>query len=175
MPDMTRRRFPKVLADELSAALAAVRDLDQELVTEWLARYRSNMVKSISAWGLFNEGSPVAGLQLIPAEHFQKIQQLDVAFKKLHHYRDGGAADYVAQAVAKEISRARSSLPRQHSRKADRTAVADFLRSAGYASTKNKKGLILQAMHRFGIKERTARAIAKQAGLTKGAETIDCN
>lgn len=167
MAGRTGRRFPKVLADELSAALAAVRDMDQDFVTELLARYRRNMVKCIATWGLTNMGSPVDGLEQIPLEHYRKIEKLDDAFQKLHHYRDGGAIDYVAKDVANEVSRGRALLPRQRSRKADDEAVAEHLRQRRYSESENQKELILEAMEKFGISERKVRGIASTAGMTK--------
>lgn len=162
-----KRRFPKVLADELQFALSAVRELGPDLTEDLLARYRRNRAKSIATWGLFDIGAPVVGLESIPLEHLWKIEKLDDAYAKLHHYRNGGAVDYVASAVAMEIAKARASLPRQRSRKIDCLAVADYLRSRGYSENANQKVLILEAMEHFKISERSVRGIAEKAGLTK--------
>lgn len=162
-----KRRFPKVLADELQFALSAVRELGPDLTEDLLARYRRNRAKSIATWGLFDIGAPVAGLESIPLEHLGKIERLDDAYAKLHHYRNGGAVDYVASDVAREIAKARASLPRLRSRKADSLAVAEYLRSKQFPEIKNQKKLIDEAMERFKISERTVRDIAAKAGLTK--------
>lgn len=164
---MEKRRFPKVLADELERALSAVSELGPDLALNLLAKYRNNRSKSIAAWGLFNIGAPVHGLESIPPEHLLKIQRLDDAYAKLHHYRNGGAVDYVASAVVREIAKARASLPRRRSRKIDCLAVADYLRSRGYSENANQKGLILEAMEHFKISERTVRDVAASSGLTK--------
>lgn len=166
VPDITRRRFPKVLADELSAALAAVRGMDQDLVGVLLENYRRNMVKSIGTWGLFNAESPVTGLEIVPTEHLRKIEKLDEAFQKLHRFRKGGASDYVALTVANEIAKAKASLPRQRARKADSAEVAEYLKSNLYQESKNQKKLILEAAVQFRISERTVRKIAAEAGIT---------
>ena len=162
-----KRRFPKVLADELHFALSAVRELGPDFTEYLLARYRRNRAKSIATWGLLNVGAPVDGLESIPVEHHWKIEKLDDAYAKLHHYRNGGAVDYVASAVAKEVSKARASLPRQRSRKADSVAVAEYLRSKQFSEIKNQKKLIGEAVEHFKISERTVRDIAAKAGLTR--------
>ncbi|MER2539912.1 MAG: hypothetical protein ABTQ26_11790 [Azonexus sp.] len=163
----TDRRFPKVLADELDFALSAVRELGPDLTEDLLARFRRNRTKCIATWGLFNGGAPVEGLEYIPVEHHWKIEKLDDAYEKLHHYRNGGAVDYVASAVAKEVSKARASLPRQRSKKVDFEVVAEYLKSKQFSEIKNQKKLIEEAKNHFNISERTVRGIAAKAGLTK--------
>lgn len=169
MPDMTRRRFPKVLADELHVALALTRPLGEEKCMELLAIYRRNMRKGVTNFFAESLGGDIENFEPFPMEWFDKIKALDEAYTKLHHYSNGGASDYVAKAVAADISRSRASLPREHSRKADRAAVAEFLKSGCYATVENKKKkkLIRDAMEYFDLGERAVREIAKQAGLTK--------
>ena len=94
MADATKRRFPKVLADQLSQALFATRPLGDERMVV-LERYRANFRKAIANGGL---NADFKGLgDGIPAEWVRPIMELDEAFKALHEYREpGGADDYMA-------------------------------------------------------------------------------
>ena len=162
-----KRRFPKVLADEIELALGAVSELGPDLTGDLLARYRRNRAKSIATWGLSDIGAPVVGQEFIPLEHLGKIAKLDEAYEKMHRYRNGGAGDYIASDVAKELSKARASLPRQRSRKYDCAAVVEFLNSRRYSDNPYQKVVIIECMEHFGISERSVRNIAAKAGLTK--------
>lgn len=162
-------RFPKVLADELSAALFAVRDLGHEQTMDLLARYRRNRAKRIATWGVLSVGAPVDGLESIPCEHHWKIERLDDAFQKLHHYRDGGAGDYVATDVEREINRHRGKQPKRRDNAYE--DICDYLRRKGYETSENKKELVADAVLHFDVSESTIRRAIKKGGLARQKRT----
>jgi hypothetical protein len=97
------RRFPKILADELSAALRAVDDLSREQLHSLLAQFRRNQMRHIAHWGLHQPTGPTPGTTPLPLEYLFRIARLDSAFQALHHYGAGGASDYVAEDVLREV------------------------------------------------------------------------
>lgn len=158
-------RYPKVLADELHAALSGVSELTPETKMEYLERYRSNHVKCIATWGLLNIGAPVSGLKHIPEKYFQKIARLDAAFQKLHDYRNGGAGDYAAADVEKAINSFRAKGPRK--RDHNYGEICDWLRRRGYESSDNKKRLVLDAVDVFDVSESRVRRALQANGMTR--------
>jgi hypothetical protein len=163
------KRFPKVLADRLSFALHAVRDLGHEKMLELLAIHRRNHVKRIATWGILNTGAPVEGLESIPLEHIHNIDRLDQAFQEIHNYMDGGADDYVAADVVSAISRMHAQEPRET--KNDYGEICDWLNKRGYATSDNKKALVLVAMGVFEISESTVRKALRAGGLARKKQT----
>jgi len=160
-----KRRFPKVLADELSAALFAVSDLGHEAFMELLARYRRNRAKRIAVWGLLNNGAPVDGLEFIPLEQIRNIERLDEAFQKLHNYSDGGAGDYVAADVEKVINSFRAQGPRKRSH--DYGEICMWLSRREYRSSDNKKALVAEAADFFSTSESTIFRALREGGLVR--------
>lgn len=111
--------YPKILSDEVLAALRICRALGLEgtRMTHYLKVFRMKypqqptMVQRIAIWGIKpvidDEGTNRNKLRQFPfhPEIAKKLENLDKAFKKLHHYDQGGWKDYVAHPVAAEINR----------------------------------------------------------------------
>lgn len=159
----TSRRFPRVLADAVDIALCAVSDFDRKTTMELLGRYRRNRAKYIATWGVLEPGKPVENLELVPTEYFLLIKQLDEAFQKLHHYRNGGAGDYVADDVVREISRQNAKRPRKPVN--DYQRIGDFLHRRNYISSLNKKAIVAEAMTHLGVSESTIRRAIRSLGI----------
>lgn len=158
-------RYPKVIADELNAALRAVRDLGHKQTDDLLARYRRNHVKCIATWGVLNIGAPVDGLESIPYEHLWKIARLDDAYQKLHHYREGGAGDYVATDVEREINRHRGKQTKRGDNEHEK--ICAYLRRKGYETSDNKRELVVDAELKFRVSESTIRRAIRKGGLAR--------
>jgi len=153
-------RIPKVIADELESAIRATEAFAGERL-ELLARYRRNRIRRIATWGIGSIGEPVEGLELIPLECISGIETLDAALGKLHRFKSGGAGDYVAKDVGREINRCRASGPRKP-RDEQQKEICQFLQKRDYMSQENKKAIRIAAMERFGVCEKTVyRAIEK--------------
>ncbi|MCU0809444.1 MAG: hypothetical protein MUE59_00115 [Thiobacillaceae bacterium] len=170
-----KRRIPKVLSDELNAALLEVDDLGHETVMELLARYRRNRVRRIARWDALITGVPVTdtqveGLEPIPVEQFRNIERLDRAFQMLHEYRNGGASDYVAADVEKVINRLRAQGPRK--RNNDYAQICTWLRQRGYATSENKKALVAAAADYFITSESTINRAMRVEGLVRKKQII---
>lgn len=163
--EILSRRFPKILAEEVLASLRGLDALNPDLVIEYLRRFRSNRAKTIAQWGILNIGSVVSGLEFIPIRYLQSIDRLDVAFEKLHRYRGGGAADYLAVAVVSEAQRQRA----RRSRKALQmdAEILRFLQRKDYANSDNKKAIVADAKSHFERSESTIRRIARNFGLVR--------
>lgn len=164
-----KRRFPKILADRLSLALHAVRDLGHEKMLELLAIHRRNRAKCIATWGVLNNGAPVEGLEPIPLEHIHYIARLDEVFQELHEYMNGGADDYVASDVEKAINSIRAQGPRN--RINDYEQIGSWLCRKGYAASDNKKALVGEAKAKFGVADSTVRRALRACGLTGKKKT----
>lgn len=160
------RRYPKVLSDELERALWIVDRLGHGIALGLLKKYRRNRRLRIAAWGISNIGVPVDGLEPIPFEYSDAIKKLDTAFSKWHHYRNGGAADYTAIGVEREINRIRAKMGRV--RKNNDDEVISYLRQRGYASSDNKKAIISDAATHFNTSE---RAIYRSLERKKSTDT----
>lgn len=167
---ITKRRLPKVLADELDKALFGLDKLGNEQVTNLLATFRRNRAKRISAWGILNIGSPTDGLEPFPLEHYPAIELLDEAFRKLHHFRNGGAGDYVAADVEREINRSRASGPRIRSSSYE--DIARYLKQREYETSDNKKALVMDAISHFNTSESTVRKALRSQGLSRRKSTV---
>ncbi len=163
---MNGRRFPKVLADAVADAFSQVSDLKHDEVMELLERYRSNRdnrAKSIAYWGVLKIGETVESFEPVPTKYFLRIKQLDEAFQKLHHYRNGGAGDYVAADVVREISRQHAKRPRKSLN--DYQAIGDFLHRRNYITSLNQKAIVADAVIHFGVSESTVRRAIKSLGI----------
>lgn len=158
-------RLPKVLADELNAAINDVQLLGQSEAMRLLAVHRENRRNAIAAWGITAIGAPVPGLTPIPLEHLARIQRLDDIFQKLHRYHAGGAHDYAAKDVESLISSFRRL--GQDGRKADHTEIINFLKSRNYSQSDNKKALELAAVEKFEVSLRTVQRAAQAGNLTR--------
>jgi DNA polymerase/3'-5' exonuclease PolX len=159
------RRIPKVLSDELEAALLAVEDLGHETFMELLARFRRGRTRCIAAWGILNIGAPVDGLESIPLEQLRNIERLDEAFQKLHKFRNGGAGDYVAADVEKAINRLRAQGPRKRTN--DYEEICCWLRRRGYETSESKKDLRADAAKHFSTSEATIKRASSAGGLAR--------
>ena len=168
------RKIPKVIADELETAICAVEVLGNDWM-ELLARYRRNRLKRISAWGLSSIGDLVEGLEPIPFEFIHGIELLDRAFRKLHHFRNNGAGDYVAKDVERVINQYRASGSRK-AKDEQQKEILKFLLSRDYPNQENQKAIRIVASERYGVSERTvSRAIEKGQFVHKvfSAEEVD--
>ena len=168
--NITKRRFPKVLADELKEALFVVDKLGNELAMELLAAFRRNRLKRIAAWGASSIGNPADGLEPFPLEYFQAFERLDGAFRKLHHFRNGGAGDYVAADVDRVINRQRASQPRIRSN--NHEDIARYLKQREYETSDNKKALVMDASSHFDTSESTVRKALRSQGLSRRKSTV---
>jgi len=160
---MNGRRFPKILADDVELALGQLSDLKHDEVMELLGRYRSNRAKSIASWGVRNAGKPVKDLASVPVEYASRIKHLDEAFQKLHNYRSGGAADYVADDVVREVFRQNAKRPRKPVN--DYQRIGDFLHRRNYTTSLNKKAIVADAAAHFGVSESTIRRAIGNLGI----------
>lgn len=156
-------RIPRVLADELRLALGILDDLDRDLTMELLARFRRNRMRCIAAWGINSGPSPVQGLEPIPIERLADIERLDRAFRNLIAFKNGGAEDYVAVDVEKEINRARARQSRK--RITPYQEIGMYLRRRGYAESANKKALVIDAMGHFQVSKSTVYRAIRDLGL----------
>lgn len=159
------RAIPKVLAEELAAALKATDPIGDERPT-LLARLRRNRAKSIAAWGICNIGKPVADLEAIPIESLADIQRLDAAFSKLYHYTNGGAGDYAAKDVESVINKNRASGSRK-ARDEQQKEILDFLLMRDYPNQENQKAIRIAATERFDVSERTVSRAIEKGGIAK--------
>jgi hypothetical protein len=157
------RRYPKVLADAADSALSQLSDLNHDAVMELLARYRRNRAKCIATWGVLETGKSVEDIEPVPTEYFLRIKQLDEAFQKLHHYRNGGVGDYVADDVVREISRQNAKRPRKPVN--DYQRIGDFLHRRNYIASLNKKAIVAEAMTHLGVSESTIRRAIRILGI----------
>lgn len=140
------RKIPKVIADELESAIRATEVFsDQRL--ELLARYRSNRIRRIAAWGISGIGEPFDGLEPIPLEWISGIEALDKALDKLHQFNNGCAGDYAAKDVETTIRSFHASQPRK--RENEYKLIANYLRSRNYADSYNKKAIVEDAKSHF--------------------------
>lgn len=160
------RRYPKVLSDELARAFRIIDRLGHDIALGLLKKYRRNRRLRIAAWGISNIGAPVDGLEQIPFEYVDEIGKLDTAFSKLHHYRNGGAADYTAADVERKISRIRSKTKRKPKNNDDE--IIDYLNKHGYATSDNKKAIISDAAAYFST---TGRTIYRAMERKKSTDT----
>ena len=160
--ESTKRRFPKVLADEITSALSAVEELDHEQQMEFLRRYRRNRARHIAAWGLLTPDAPVHGLEHIPHEWHSKIADLDAAWTKIHSYRDGGAEDYVAAYVMKEINKVNSRKRRTSTFTDEELNI--YISRRHFKDSTDKTSIISAAAEHFEVTTKTIqRRIAKLA------------
>ncbi len=158
-------RLPKVLADELNAAINGVQPLGQFEAMRLLSIYRENRRSAIATWGLTAIGAPVPRLAPIPLEHLARIQKLDEVFQKLHRYHAGGAHEYAAKNVESLINSYRRL--GQEGRKANHTEIINFLKSRNYSQSDNKKALELAAAEKFEVSPRTVQRAAQAGDLTR--------
>lgn len=161
------KRMPKVLADELLAALQAADKLGPGRAMELLRRYRLNRTKLIAYWGVANIGErPPADIhESIPIEHLSVVQNLDRAFARLHHYRNGGAGDYAARDVETAIRSFRASGPRQ--RETNHYDICEYLKKRKYVENDNKKELVADAAEHFKCSESKVRKALSDGGLAR--------
>lgn len=104
------RKFPKILADELSTALDTAKDLMGANVDEYLKLYRKARVELIAQKGITILEKDVIEQKMalntnIPYEFLTALNNLEQAFERLHRFNDGGAHEYVSEAIKKEVFR----------------------------------------------------------------------
>lgn len=113
-PPIKLRRFPKALADDVLAALGACRNLGLEgdRLEYYLTIFREKeqgltTAQRIAIWGV---NSPSSRKSHDYIKHYPfhpeiriALRDLDRAFEKLHHYRNGGANAYLAQGVERAL------------------------------------------------------------------------
>lgn len=161
MTDSVHRRFPKVLADQVKLALQAVEELGHEACFELLARHRRNTLKGQAACaakfgiGPVDRAAPLhVDYEPIPLEWIGPISQLDEAFRALHSYNGGGAADYLADDVRRLVQKANAKRPRVREGLISQEDLLEELEVRGFFKTQD-------AGRRVEIK----RAIAEELGL----------
>lgn len=141
----SKRRYPKVLADELIAAFRAVDELDQETCFDLLERFRRNRASIISTFGIDVavgiEEKLKAPYEAIPYEWHDRICQLDRAFTKLHAYNAGGHVDYVAKDVYKFAQGLNGSRPKPRLKKID-------IHNSKFKAKLTEYGFFKQPLHR---------------------------
>ncbi|WP_199930503.1 hypothetical protein [Sedimenticola thiotaurini] len=156
---ISQRRFPRILADQVSRALHNVRDLDPDYALEMLfnwRRARANYIANVGVTSLVDQPSDnVIKSAPIPYQHLNKIVALDEAFEALHNYLKGGFSEYASKGVNSALSRERSSKPRDASKKVSYEEVARYIFRRGYHSSDSKKCIMLDALERFDISEST--------------------
>lgn len=152
-------RFPKVLADEISAAFRGVAQLDAETKIEYVARYRRNRMRMIAHHGISGSSVPVPNEEPIPAEYIFPIGELVGALDKLRAYCAGGAEDYLSDDVIAAASREVARRPRNRSTKEDYGEVIEYLVTHGYETSDNKKAIRRDAVERFDLGDRTVSRI----------------
>lgn len=148
---LTKRPLPLVLEKELQSAMLALDELSPDLREELLARHRRNSSKLLNAIVIaFGIGkvatSPLKKVQTeyIPPEWFNAISDLDIAYKKLDHYQNGGAEDYVAIDVQRAINASLGKGPPGQGSKSrrktatDLVALKEHLEQAGFFRTTDK-------------------------------------
>ena len=161
---ITRRRYPYILAKEIKRALSLMRGLGTEHAAEFLARYRRNRAKHIVARGVLTSSAPVNDLEYIPNEILWQIEEIDRIFEKMHHYDDGGAADYVAKDVLIAMNRAHGSKSRRTSK--NHEEIREYLRRRYYERSDNKNALVSDVIDAFGVSRSTVHRAIAAAGLT---------
>lgn len=114
MSSPNKRRYPKVLADEL---LSALRDTDElgPLRSEYLARLRRQLVRYFAERGVMVDAGPwkpIHNPEPIPLEWLDRIVALDTAYGKVHAFRNGGAEDYLAADVLRAANQIAAQQPR---------------------------------------------------------------
>ena len=168
--DITRRRFPRILAEEISRALSLIRGLGAEHALEFLARYRRNRAKRFVAWGVLTVGATVNDLEFIPNEICSQIEEIDRVFQKMHHYGNGGAADYVAKDVLAAMNRVHGLKSTKTSKNNEK--ICEYLRRRDYARSDNKEALIADAMEHQGVSKSTVYRAIKTGGLGRKKSTV---
>lgn len=169
-----RRRFPKVLADEIGYALSRIRniklenELTDEQFSEFLEAYRRNkqrrMVNMISTQGgsIISKGAqtipagsvpPVEGVEPFPPKFLNDFDVIDMAFQRMHKYRNGGAGDYVASAVVSEIQRLNAKKPREQTHQYDQ--IIAYMKRRGYESSDQKGSVVGDAEEFFKTSKST--------------------
>lgn len=161
MNDASKRRFPKVLADQVSLALHATRPLGVEESMKLLAQYRENHRQAFANGGLNPDFKGIG--DGIPNQWFQAIMMLDEAFAALHEYRSPGGADlYLAEQVYREAQRVTSRLKRSST--ADHESIKNEAKRLGYYE------LPKFSRHKNDILD----AIIKNLGLYKDNKSTSC-
>ena len=163
-------RLPPILADEVSDALSRAREVmtPDEMLAE-LAKYRRNITLIAARYGVTGRASgPRPRLSII--RHHAIVTDLATAFRKLHRYRGGGAAEYLAVAVlGVEISWRTSGKPRMRggdgfrNKAAPLSDIVAFLDKRDYpGASHGEKGAIVDAAGaHFGVSERQVRRAIK--------------
>ncbi|TVO75894.1 hypothetical protein [Sedimenticola selenatireducens] len=156
---LSERRFPTVLADQVSRALSGVRDLEPDYVLELLAIWRRNRTRYIAAVGvtvLYSVPEKANYNPLpFPLEHYDRISALAEAFEALNNYNNGGHVDYASAKVNSALNKERASKPRSGSKKFFEKEFIQYLERRSYHKSDNKQEIMLAALERFGIKEST--------------------
>lgn len=157
MTDLAQRRFPKVLVDEVLAALREVDGLDHETCFELLGRYQRNRASVIVTYGIDIQTDVQERLkapqETIPTAWYDQIRQLDDAFRKLHAYYAGGYADYVARDVYKFAQGLNGSRPKPRLSKIEinKSNFEEKLRKLGFFKQplhREERGAIIKALAR---------------------------
>ncbi|MBY4828699.1 hypothetical protein [Burkholderia dolosa] len=171
------RRFPKVLAEELSCALRCVERLipDPDERLEMLARFRRNRARRIAAWGLEPSSQAIDGCEHIPIEYDGALCDVDRAFAKLVGYRvhpEDYASTEVAVLIGSALQSRRASRPRNRKDGGLHEEIAGYLRRRGIkcAQRGEQKGIVQDAVEYFkeqglSVSETTIRRVIREHGL----------
>lgn len=159
-----KRRFPKILADELGFALFLFREMSDE-GPELLARYRRNLERGRFRRTLFpaatGEEPAQAPCEYIPPELNWQLKTIADAFEKLHRFRtENGPDEYLAEPVYRKAKQAEAQRPRKNSRA---EICAYVLNTRDYEHSDDKDAIIKDAMDRFSVSDRTVYRALKSA------------
>ncbi|WP_316864144.1 hypothetical protein [Ralstonia mannitolilytica] len=170
--DTVDRRFPEALAEELRRALGHAERLipDPDERWEMLSRFRRNRTRYIAAWGLEPNDRAVDGLEPIPFEYHDVLHDLDRAYAKLQDYRlhpEHYVSATVAGVVESALQSRRARGPRDETTGLHEK-VARYLkhRNIEVVDRGLRKGIVQDAMKKFGLSERTVRRIMSDYGLS---------
>lgn len=156
MVDHSRVHHPRILKkgaiDALNNLAAAIELLGcKGDATYWIKRYRErNSASAVPWYGIYPELSVY-------------VTDLDKAFFALHTYKH---EDYISQAGAASVRKTTGRLGGQKKVVPDEV-ILQWLIDVGYAISKNKKALQIEAEEKFGIKKSRLLAVAKANRLTR--------
>lgn len=169
-------KFPKILEDELIAALEqACTDFGTENVDEHLKGRKalSPLQKHIVDHGISGKLA------------LDSIGLLERAIAKLRAYKDGGSVDYISSAIESELAKIRSRHLRR--RRGDfgneyvdtlerNKKIVEIAQMEKYTSSSDKATIISRIENHFGangqtISQSQIRRVLSKAGLTREKKT----
>lgn len=168
-----KRRFNKVLSDEISLALHRAKSLMGDRVDEYLSQYRAYRNAFIAANGV-NLGKTIDQIvtpryTLNPKYH-DALKALDEAYEKLHRHRES-PADFVDATIQKVVNRQLAKRPRARD-KYDEIKIINDLKVRDYPNSENKKDIVKAVALINRCSESTVNRAARVGGLTRTKKSI---